>query len=665
MNVKTAVDKFFGIFGYIKSSGFSKLWEMAKEYTLFGKTVTKPYAQVPNIYKAIKAIADNVPQAELVFKDWNSEKEVYPQELIDLFNNPNPLMSGSDFLQAITGFYSLYSEVFIVMTRSVGQEIGSTKLPAELWTFNPAKFSPITDKEGTVTAWRYGDKEIFPAEQIMHIKDFNPYNDIRGLAPTEPLKHIIEIDYASLIFNKAFFENNAMPPTFLKTDKVLPDTARDRLKTWWEQRHKGASKAFKLAILEAGLEPVNIGSSHQEMEFIEQMRYSREEMLGVWRVPKALFNITEDLNYATFMGQMRIFWHYTLAPILTKFENAFNSFLIKPFNENIYCEFDYSNVPAFQAEFKEKVEIAKGLKDLGFTANEINEKLKLGFEPKPWRDICWIPFSLVPAGDTPPDASGNPPEDPQDDPGKTAQPQAGAKDTRLRGMLWKQFVNRHTPLEIKFAGALKKFFFEQRKRVLENINAKDAAPIVITIDWEKEGETLKRYALPYLSAGIGEGMNLAESILGQSVDPEIIKQRLASYLTVRANRIKNLNETVKRQLKETIEEGLQAGETISQVADRVRNIYNMASSRSRTIARTETTGALNGGSSIYYEEAGVKFKRWLTAGDEAVRETHIQIDGEQRLLGERFSNGLLYPGDDGPAAEAINCRCTVEPVVSE
>ena len=36
------------------------------------------------------------------------------------------------------------------------------------------------------------------------------------------------------------------------------------------------------------------------------------------------------------------------------------------------------------------------------------------------------------------------------------------------------------------------------------------------------------------------------------------------------------------------------------------------------------------------------------------------VDGEIRALDEKFSNGLMYPGDpSGSAAEVINCRCVL------
>lgn len=238
-----------------KSSGYEKLWQIGHENAIFGNKVTAPYSQVASVYKAIKAIADNVPQADVSFYDKKSQKEVYPDDLIKLFDAPNPLMSGKDFLQAIVGFYALYGEMMIIKWESMGQRAGTSKLPAELWTFNPTKFQHMAAKNAlgqqTIVKWNYGTFDYDPNE-IIHVRDFNPYCDFRGQRPTSPISDIIDIDFQTMIFNKAFFENDATPGFMLSTDKVLNEESIKRLRTWWDARHKGASKAFKMAILEGG-----------------------------------------------------------------------------------------------------------------------------------------------------------------------------------------------------------------------------------------------------------------------------------------------------------------------------------------------------------------------------------------------------------------------------
>lgn len=81
-------------------------------------------------------------------------------------------------------------------------------------------------------------------------------------------------------------------------------------------------------------------------------------------------------------------------------------------------------------------------------------------------------------------------------------------------------------------------------------------------------------------------------------------------------------------------------------------------------ARTALTGAECAGRMGAYRRAlalgvGVR-KRWLATLDGRTRDSHRLLDGESVGVEERFSNGLLYPGDPtGPASEVWNCRCTL------
>lgn len=52
-------------------------------------------------------------------------------------------------------------------------------------------------------------------------------------------------------------------------------------------------------------------------------------------------------------------------------------------------------------------------------------------------------------------------------------------------------------------------------------------------------------------------------------------------------------------------------------------------------------------------------KQWDATLDGRTRDSHRRVDGEIRELDEKFSNGLMFPGDpNGSAAEVVNCRCT-------
>ena len=142
--------------------------------------------------------------------------------------------------------------------------------------------------------------------------------------------------------------------------------------------------------------------------------------------------------------------------------------------------------------------------------------------------------------------------------------------------------------------------------------------------------------------------------------PEI--NRIVSlYYDQRIATLVSVNDTIRAQVNTTLMEGWSNGENLSDLKDRVREVFNASASRARTIARTEISNAVNGGRFQTLGENGVKTIEWIATLDGHARKTHEARDGEVIDYGQTFSGpgSLRYPGDtDGPAEEVINCRCT-------
>lgn len=695
--INAAKDKIIGKMAEIvmKSDSWGKLFEVGAELGMYKNKVSNPYAQVANVYKAVKAIADNVPNADLVFKDRANGEEIDDPALRALFERPNPLMSGSDFFQAITGFYALKGECFIIKTLSQGQETGKGRnLPAELWTFNPDHFKEVIENKQLI-GWRHTNTQTFYSnEEIIHLKDWNPDSLTRGLSPLDPIKNEIDIDWQSLIYNKTFFENDATPGIALKTDKTLHETQVNRMRDQWNKLHQGVSKAHKMAVLDSGLSIETLGNvTHKDMQFIEQKKYTREEILGIWKAPKALFNITDDLNYATFVGQMKIFWIYGIMPILKKVESGLNAFLITPYSDRIYCEFDASNAPAFKEDFKDKLDAAIKLQSLGYTANEINEKLNLGMPDDPRRDVILVPFNMVNIEDV-----INPPEpDPADDPDPVPaadpeDPKKMIKEPANKNIaVWNAYVKLHAPNELVFSKAVSSYFYGQRKRILQAVDEQFGKAfeeylaaayyskinkirhevkfdMFLNFDWNGEAEMWGKKAAPHIKRAAVSGMAFGQAMLASEIDKEIIDRLILRVVKSRTAKSVTVVETMKAQVNRAVNDGLLQGQTVSEIAsaikENIKHEYNRAASRARVIARTETTSAMNSSTFEYYKEAGVDQHQWVSAGDGHERPTHMEANGEIRDIGEPFSNDMIYPGGDGPAEEVINCRCSAIPVIN-
>lgn len=118
-----------------------------------------------------------------------------------------------------------------------------------------------------------------------------------------------------------------------------------------------------------------------------------------------------------------------------------------------------------------------------------------------------------------------------------------------------------------------------------------------------------------------------------------------------------------KKVKSTITRLLNEGAGIPKFSKELANVVGANESATVMRARTAATGAQNKSrlDALKYAEKrfGVKYiKIWDNSHDSRVRESHVRVNGERRELDEKFSNGLMYPGEIGASwKEIANCRC--------
>lgn len=125
----------------------------------------------------------------------------------------------------------------------------------------------------------------------------------------------------------------------------------------------------------------------------------------------------------------------------------------------------------------------------------------------------------------------------------------------------------------------------------------------------------------------------------------------------------------KEKLTSTFTASILAGDSIPDMAKKISGVAAMDWHAAVRNARTMCTGAENAGRVDSYKRAegmGIQLEQqWVATLDERTRDSHRELDGEKIKVGEKYSNGLRYPGDpEGPAREVYNCRCTQVAVVN-
>lgn len=128
-----------------------------------------------------------------------------------------------------------------------------------------------------------------------------------------------------------------------------------------------------------------------------------------------------------------------------------------------------------------------------------------------------------------------------------------------------------------------------------------------------------------------------------------------------------LSEKTAADLQSKLTAAIESGRGLEAMIAAVKEALGPPTSdrRARTIARTETTGALNAGHHFarvdLIEQGLITGIEWLTVPDSDRRETHAALEGVIVGASEKFNVGgyeAPFPGHWSlPARERVNCRC--------
>lgn len=172
--------------------------------------------------------------------------------------------------------------------------------------------------------------------------------------------------------------------------------------------------------------------------------------------------------------------------------------------------------------------------------------------------------------------------------------------------------------------------------------------------------------------GAQAGRESAARRHGFDIDFSITRPEVDEALEENAERAgEQVQERMTGDIVDAVLDAHDRGLDIEEIAQELSNdvFPDMKTWQARRVAQTCVISASNKGNLTAYKSAsGVTGKKWLATDDHRVRESHEDIDGQERELGEPFETGngneAMFPGDPSlPASDRINCRCAVSPSI--
>lgn len=333
-------------------------------------------AYIGYVYTAVGAIAQEVASVDLhLYKATFTKQGIKTQEVFE-----HPVLSCLDYVNEISTFYDLVeaTQTYLELTgEAYWVVIKDGTTPKELWLVRPDWMKVIPSKDNVIDHYNYyaggvmTEKVEIPRENVIPFKYFNPLNPYRGKGPVNAAALPFDILNFAQEYNRNFFFNSAIPSMVFSTEQKVTQVTIDRFMNQWQSTFGGRSKSNKVAFLGNGLklEKANMGA--KELDFTEQMKMMRDDVLAVFKVPKTVLGLTEDVNRANAQATTQAFMERVITPRMIKFVNTLNEFFLPMFTEGDNTLFlDFTDPSPEDVELKLK-RYESGLTHHWLTPNEV------------------------------------------------------------------------------------------------------------------------------------------------------------------------------------------------------------------------------------------------------------------------------------------------------
>ena len=344
------------------------------------------YATSVPVYAAIRLRADALSRAPaIVYRTTPSGGRVpvgrdHPAQRI--LERVNRWYTSSDLWRATEIYLNLWGSAFWAVERD---EHGQP----EIWPLRPDRVTIIPDRREYVRGFVYNGRNgpvAYTPSEVVWFRYFNPLEEYAGLSPIAPVRMSADMGIDSLRFNRNFLRNSAQPDFVLLTNETMTDSEIEEFYRRWEARFQGPSNARRPAVASFVRDIKTLGISHREMDFIQGLRWSLEEVSRAYGVPKPLLSDLERATFSNVNAAERFFWRNTMVPEMRFLADQVTRKLFPALGyEGLELEFDLTAIEALSEDESTRVSREVQLLDRGvLTINEVRRSRNL--TDVPWGD---------------------------------------------------------------------------------------------------------------------------------------------------------------------------------------------------------------------------------------------------------------------------------------
>ena len=346
--------------------------------TTSGKAVNERSAmQMTAVYACVRILAEAIASLPLHVYRYNDtggkEKAIQHPLYLLLHDEPNPEMSAFSFRETLMTHLLLWGNGYAQIIRNGRGEVVALYplMPDRMTVDRDARgrlFYEYTRADGDTRTMGGKSTVVLAPSDVLHIPGLG-FDGLVGYSPIAMAKNAIGMGLACDEYGASFYQNGAQPGGVLEHPGVVKDPKRVRES--WNAIYQGSGNAHRVAVLEEGMAYKPITISPEQAQFLETRKFQIDEIARIFRVPPHMVGDLEKSSFSNIEQQSLEFVKYTLAPWITRWEQAIQRALFSQDEKKRY--FVRFNVEGFlRGDFKSRMDgYAIGIQNGFMSPNDV------------------------------------------------------------------------------------------------------------------------------------------------------------------------------------------------------------------------------------------------------------------------------------------------------
>lgn len=274
--------------------------------------------------------------------------ESAPQDLINLFDRPNPYMEYTELFELSIIDLLVAGEFFWLKFKN-GNDPASPQYgkPLGLYRLSPALVEIVLDDNDKpeYVEWRApgrtGTPIRFKPQDIVHVRKPNPHDQWRGLSmiAASPLAYDIELAVTEAMKN--YYDNGTWASGVLESDRTVPPSTWRKIKAQFRQLYQGKQAAGEVVMLERGLKYSPVAATGKDAAYKDVSDLSMRRIAKAFKVPMPLLGEVGSSDRQAVRESQRIFDNKVMRPFLNRIQRQVSLQLTQAWGLDYYVDYEY------------------------------------------------------------------------------------------------------------------------------------------------------------------------------------------------------------------------------------------------------------------------------------------------------------------------------------